>query len=245
MLGTLFYKIDKFLYFNSDSYIEDCQSLIDIKTKIKVRSVSDDFDEMIDEFKKMLNLDSDAFEVDFLFIPETGIDIDSGPTEKDVKGFKISYHFEPGMEKPDINIEGMIDEKKIREHLKNIDMSKYPNLNNILESKSSNEIDASRLSLDYPQREDEHNGIEPYTEITDWEDFTEIVLEIPGMEEDNVSIEFGEEGRKLIFTAENLERKYSKIINLPFESSNFDCELDVNNGIAHLKVNRVDKKLLL
>jgi HSP20 family molecular chaperone IbpA len=199
--------------------------------------VSDDFDEIIDEFKKIFNVDSDAFEVDFLFIPESGIDLKSYRNEKKVKGFKISYHFETGMEKPEIKIEGIIDERKIREQLKGIDLKKYPNLKNILESKV-NEIDATTLSLDFPLEKNDSSILEPYTEIIDKKNYSEIILEIPGMEQDDIQLEFNENGNQLKFTVENGERRYSKIIFLPFKSSKVDCELEVNNGIAILKASK-------
>lgn len=199
--------------------------------------MSDDFDEIIDEFKKIFNVDSDAFEVDFLFIPESGIDLKSDRNEKIVNGFKISYHFETGMEKPEIKIEGIIDERKIREQLKGIDLKKYPNLKNILESKV-NEIDATTLSLDFPLEKNDSSILEPYTEIIDKKNYSEIILEIPGMEQDDIQLEFNENGNQLKFTVENGERRYSKIIFLPFKSSKVDCELEVNNGIAILKASK-------
>jgi len=205
-----------------------------------VVSTSDDFDEFIDEFKKMFNVDSDGFEVDFLFIPESSLDLNSDYHEEKVKGFKISYHFEAGMEKPEIKIEGVIDEKQIREQLKGIDLNKYPNLRNILKSRSVNEIDAANLnlSLDTFVEEDDSNILVPYTEIIDKKDSTEIVLETPGIKENNVNIEFNEDGNQLIFSAENGVRRYSKTISLSFKSSKKDCELEVNNGITILKARK-------
>ncbi|HDZ18278.1 hypothetical protein LCGC14_0590810 [marine sediment metagenome] len=200
--------------------------------------MSDDFDEIIDEFKKMFNVDSDAFEVDFLFIPESGIDLKSDRNEENVRGFKISYHFETGMEKPEIKIEGIIDKKKVREQLKGIDLDKYPNLKNILGSKAVNEIDASNLSLDFSPEENVSSILEPYTEISDKGDYSEIILEIPGIKQENVQLEFNEYGNQVKFTAENGDRRYSKIIYLPFKSSKVDCELEVNNGIAILKASK-------
>ncbi|KKN20778.1 hypothetical protein LCGC14_0932090 [marine sediment metagenome] len=203
--------------------------------------MSDDFDEIIDEFKKMLNLDSDAFEVDFLFIPASDVDLDLGRDKKNIEGFKISYHFETGMEKPEIKIESNIDKSRIREYLKDIDLSKHLNLKNINNSKLIKEIDASKLSLDSYRQENDLYVLEPYTEITDEKDLSEIILEIPGMEEDNVSIDFSEEGRRIIFTAENKNRKYTKKIALLFKSSKRDYKLEVNNGLAILKVYKSDK----
>ena len=200
--------------------------------------MSDDFDEMIDEFKKMFNVDSDIFEVDFLFIPESGIDLKSNRTGKNIKGFKVSYHFEAGMEKPDIKIEGIIDEKKIREQLKDIDLNKYPNLKNILESKTINEIDATSLSLDSSLEGNDSSTSEPYTEINDKKEYSEIILELPGIEQDNVQLEFNEFGNQIKISAKSGKRKYSKTISLPFKSSELDCDLEVNNGIAVIKASK-------
>ena len=206
-----------------------------------MRNVSDDFDEIIDEFKKMLDLDSDTFEVDFLFIPASDVDLDFGRDKKNIKEFKISYHFETGMEKPEIKIESNIDKSRIREYLKDIDLSKHLNLKKLIKSKPIKEIDASKLSLDSYKQKNDLYVLEPYTEINDGKDLSEILFEIPGMEEDNVRIDFSEEGRRIIFTAENKNRKYAKNIPLPFKSSKRDYKLEVNNGLAILKVYKSDK----
>ncbi|MHA2130338.1 MAG: hypothetical protein ACW99L_10230, partial [Promethearchaeota archaeon] len=161
------------------------------------------------------------------------------PDDGKAKGFKISYHFEPGMEKPEIKIEGSFDDKKIREYLKNVDISKFPHLKDIYQSKSQKEIDASELSLDYHDKEREEKKlapVEPYTEITNKGDFTEVLIEIPGVDKGDVSTGFKESGKKLVFTAESKSHRYLKIITLPFNSSKENLEVEVNNGIAVLKV---------
>ena len=201
----------------------------------------DDYDEIIDIFKKMFNLESDNFEVDFLFIPESDIKLDPKRKESNIKGFKISYHFETGMEKPEIKIEGKIDENKIRKHLKDIDLNAHPNLKKLIQSKIIEVFDADKLSLDNNQQKNDLDILTPYTEIIDKEDSSEFIFEIPGMEKDNVSIDFTEEGRKLIFSAEKRSRKYNKKISLPFKSSKTDYELEVNNGLAVLKVHKTEK----
>lgn len=203
--------------------------------------MSDDIDELIDEFRKYFNLDSNSFEIDFLFIPESKTALNSKHDEKEMKGFKISYHFETGMEKPEIKIEGNIDEKRIREQLKDVDLNKYPNLKKILDSKIIEEIDAGDLSLESPLQEDDYYTIEPYTEIINKENSIEIVFEIPGMEENDVRVDFSEEDSRLLFFAKNKERKYTKIIPIVYKSPNVDYNLEVNNGLAILRVNKANK----
>ncbi|MFX1345344.1 MAG: hypothetical protein ACFFAI_09565 [Promethearchaeota archaeon] len=204
----------------------------------------DDFEDFIDRIKKYFKLDSDMFDVDFLFIPESEINLGKKPNEERIKGFKISYHYESGMDKPEIKIEGDLENKNIREYLKNIDLSKAPKLQDLYKSQSKTEIDASNLSLETTQikeRDFESPIIEPYTEICDKEGSSEILIEIPGMARDNVNIRLDDEGRKLIFTAENRKRTYLKSIPLPFKSSERNCEIDVNNGIAIIRVEEANK----
>jgi HSP20 family molecular chaperone IbpA len=204
----------------------------------------DDFDDFIDRIKKYFKLDSDIFDIDFLFVPESDKNLNKILKDENIKGFKISYHYDSGMDKPEIKVEGNIDDKRIREYLRNIDVSKIPQLKDLYKSKTNNtqEIDASTLSLDTSlQKEEKYqkNPKEPYTEICDKDGFTEIMIEIPGMERDNVSIKFEDKGKMIIFTARDEQRKYMKTIPLLFKSSERECEIEVNNGIALLKVGKI------
>lgn len=204
----------------------------------------DDFDDFIDRIKKYFKLDSEMFDVDFLFIPESEINLENKPNSEKVKGFKISYHFESGMDKPEIKIDGNLDDKNIHEHIRNVDLSKVPKLKDLYNSPSKKEIDASKLSLETSLKKEADVGtyvLEPYAEICDNEGFSEILIEIPGMGTDNVNIKFEDKGRKLIFTAENEKRRFMKAVQLPFKTSETECEIEVNNGIAIIKVSEVVK----
>jgi HSP20 family molecular chaperone IbpA len=212
--------------------------------KIWWELMMDDFEDFIDRIKKYFKLDSDMFDVDFLFVPESEMNLGKEPNDEKIKGFKISYHYESGMDKPEIKIEGDLENKNIREYLKNIDLSKTPKLQDLYKSQSKIEIDARKLSLETTQDnkgEFETPIIEPYTEVCDNEGSSEILIEIPGMARDNVNIKLDEKGRKLIFTAENRKRTYIKSIPLPFKSSEMNCEVEVNNGIALIRVHEADK----
>jgi len=214
--------------------------MIDI-LKIKVRNVSDEFDDFIEKIKKYFKIDSDMFDVDFLFVPDSENKLDLKPKDNKIKGFKISYHFETGMEKPEIKIEGDIDERRIRDYLRDVDLSKYPDMKRLLETRSIKEIDASKLSLEFTEQEEDFSIVEPHTEINNYKDYSEIVLEIPGMSEEDVKIEITEGGTKLIFKAENNNRRYNKSIYLPFKSSTQNYEMEVKNGLAVIFVKKSDK----
>ena len=203
----------------------------------------DDFDDFIDRIRKYFKLDSDIFDIDFLFVPESDKNLRKSIKNENIKGFKISYHYESGMDKPEIKVEGDIDGKNLREYLKNVDISKIPQLNELKKTQSTKEIDAGTLSLetsDKKEGEKIRNFIEPYTEICDNEGFSEIMLEIPGMDKDNVNFKFEEKGKKLIFTAINENRKFMKAIPLPFKTSEKDCDVEVNNGIAIINISKTD-----
>ncbi|MFX0040992.1 MAG: Hsp20/alpha crystallin family protein [Promethearchaeota archaeon] len=203
--------------------------------------MSDDFDEFIDEIKKYFKLGSDIFDVDFLFIPESEKGSDLKPKNSKAKAFKISYHFEKGMKEPEFKIEENIDEQKIREYIKNIDKSEYPSFEKFVKMKKIDEIDASKLSLEMPEQYTNQIDLEPHTEVNYYEDCTEIVFDVPGISEDDVKIDINKEGNILRFVAENLKRRYIKNFDLPFKSSNKECEIEVKNGLAIIKVKKLDK----
>ncbi len=206
--------------------------------------MSNDFDDFIDRIMRYFKLDSDMFDVDFLFIPESDRDLEKKPNDEKVKSFKISYHYEPGMDKPEIKVEGNLDDKNIHEYLRNIDLSKVPKLKDLYNSPSKKEIDASKLSLETSLKKEADVGtydLEPYAEICENEGFSEIMIEIPGMDESNINIRFENKGKKLIFTAETEKRRFMKSVNLPFKSSETEYEIEVNNGIAIIKVSEAVK----
>ncbi|MHA1913679.1 MAG: hypothetical protein ACW986_04005 [Promethearchaeota archaeon] len=206
--------------------------------------MTDEFDEFFDRIKKYFKLDSDMFDVDFLFLPDNRKDFGRTPYDEQVKGFKVSYHFETGMDKPEIKIEGNLDDDKIREMLKNTDLTKVPHLGKVYKSTLSNEVDASKFVLDYssPNKVGSENyTLEPYTEICDAEGCTEVLVEIPGIDIEDIEIVFRNGGKSLIFSAQNEVRKYEKTIPLSFKSSERDYEIEVNNGIAIIKVRAVSK----
>lgn len=199
----------------------------------------DDYDDIFDEFKKYFKFDSSLFDVEFFLFPESGFKKDLN--ELDQKGYKISYHFEKGMDKPDIKIEGDIDENKLKEYFKKFNIDEIPHINKIMKSNkpSKRVYDANELSLEPCDRNDPSCVVEPYTEINDFEDSSEIIIEIPGINQEDILVNFHDEGRKLTFSAQNEKRNYVKQIQLPFKSSMDNYSIEVNNGIAVLKVKRL------
>ncbi len=201
----------------------------------------DEFDDIIDAIKKYFKIDSDIFDVDFLFIPESKNNLNLNPQNDKTKGFKISYHFETGMKKPEFKIDGNIDDTRIREFLKNVDLSKYPNLEKRFEYIPTEGIDADQLSLDFMEQEEDLLIIEPLTEINDYKEHSEIIIDIPGIDKEDIKIRIGEKGRKLIFTAESRNRRYEKAISLPFKTSIDNYSIVIKNGLAIINLKKLDK----
>lgn len=200
----------------------------------------DFYEDIIEKFKKYFKLDPNLSHVDFMFIPEPIKNFDNfRDQDPNLKAFKVSYHFESGMDKPEIKIEGDIDEKKMHEYLKKINMQQNPRFK--LGRKDQNqrkEIDASIFSLVPCDEEEENCSYEPYSEIYYLEDDIEIILEVPGVEKGHVILSLSNDGRKLKIIAKNPNRNFEKEIKLPFKSSLEGHIMDINNGIASIIIKK-------
>jgi HSP20 family molecular chaperone IbpA len=205
-----------------------------------VRSGLDEYDEFFDKIKKYFKIDSDIFDVDFLFIPESENSSNLKPENDDFKGFRISYHFERGMEKPDVRIKGNIDKRQIRDYLNNIDISKDPSLKKIFDVSTKEKIDVNNLSLDFSEDTIDLPIVDPDTEINNYNEYAEIILDIPGINKEDVLVEFNKSGTELIFSAKNRNRKYNKILTLPFKCNLENCKIEVKNGLAIINIKKLD-----
>ncbi len=196
--------------------------------------MSDDIDDIFDEIRKHFKFDSDIFDLDFFFIPESNLNNELNPESKK-KAFKVSYHYESGMDKPDIKIEGDFDEKKLLDYLKKHNIETDSRFDNLSRPQSNKAIDAGELSLDPINNKKDSSVIEPYTEINDCADGTEVILEVPGVEKDDIILGINDNDKKITVSAESPKRKYFKHIDLPSNCLMDDYTLEVQNGIAILR----------
>ncbi len=201
---------------------------------VKFSDDYDDYEDIFDQFKKFFNFDSKLFDMDFYIFPEMGKHLD--PKKKHSKGYKVSYHFETGMDKPEIKIEGDIDEKELNKYLKGINFRKDPRFKILKHPNRIELIDASKIALKPTEQEEESDNAEPITEINDFTDYTQIILEVPGIEKEDIKLNLNQEGNKINITAQSQIRKYLKEVRLPFKTSLKKYDLEVNNGIATLKI---------
>jgi len=193
---------------------------------------NDDFDDFFEEIKKYLSLNADMFDMDFIFLPESSLDPNLTPHDKNVKGFKVTYHFEPGMDKPEIRIEGDFDQKKIQDYLNKINVPNNSRLKKLKKSKNQNVIDATNLIIDPLGQGNTSDIKEPFSEVCDFDNYMEIIIELPGIEKGHVILSLGEDEKTLKISADNGIRRYLKQIQLPFNTSMNKYKLEINNGIA-------------
>ncbi|MBY9021346.1 MAG: hypothetical protein KGD67_09820 [Candidatus Lokiarchaeota archaeon] len=192
----------------------------------------DDYNEFLERMKEYLNINSDVFDVDFLFLPESNFDSKMNLKDENVKGFKVSYHFESGMEKPEIKIEGNFDEKKIQDYLKRLDMTKLPQFKRLTQSGKKQAIDVGTLSLQPEYSKEDILTDDLYFETNFYNDSAEIIIEAPGIEKGHILLSLSEDMRTLKVSIEINFINYEREIQLPFESKMDDHILEVNNGIV-------------
>ena len=204
--------------------------------------MSNDFDDIIDKIKKFFNFKSDIFDLDVLVFPEPSENNSLKFGDENAEGFKVSYHFETGMDKPEIKIEGDFDERKLHEYLKQFNVDQDVPIQGNFPPVQKDVLDAGMLSLDNVHDEklvlEEEPSIifEPDTEINDFDYFTEIILEVPGIKEEDIFVSFNEDGSRITIFAQNEKRKYQKDIHLSFKASESNYTLKVNNGLAIIRV---------
>ncbi len=206
--------------------------------------MSDDIDdEFFDKIKKLFKINADVFDLDFFMFPESNNDKDPNLNfdVEDVKGFEVSYHYETGMDKPEIKIRGNIDKEKIQDFFKKYKFNFNPNNMQLRNPNKTGAINANELSLELFKESNDSQVVNPRVEINDRDDYSEIVIEVPGIEKKDVIVSFSGDRDKLTFSAENNGRKYFTSVYLPFKSSIDNYGLEVNNGIAILIIKDKNK----
>jgi len=202
----------------------------------------DEYDEFIDKIKDNFNIDSDVFDAEFYIFPSSGLGKKFGLDPED-KGFKITYHYEKGMDKPEIKIHGNFNKDKLEDYLKRMKFigKGQPNFkklfqSNIRKDKSQKIVDANELSLQEPQGKEEKKEItEPSVELIESGDIIELIIEAPGIKESDIFISLDDQNKILKFSAENDKRRYNTSFQLPCRSSVLNDTLEINNGIVFFK----------
>lgn len=227
-----------------------------------------DRDDFIEKLKKFLDDNMDGFDMDFFVLsdeqkelnPRDLKNMDEDLKKKlgldpnsEFKGTKISYHYEPGMEKPEIKIEGDMDREKLNKLFKKFfsgSPSKMKKIRRVMDQARKEKkpiLDANKLTLAQPElknkeselhlEEGECKILDPDVDMCKRGENIEIIMQVPGIQEDSIIIRFPTT-RTLSFSAEAESRKYVKSIRLPFESSIEQTSVAYNNGLAIIEVAR-------
>lgn len=194
----------------------------------------ENYKKFMKRFRNLFEGFSDFFDRDFGFSdfsvsPRIDLDKDLNFKKKNTKSYSISYHYQTGMDKPEIRVNGDVDDEMLSKFLKGIPkfITERPTIKKIsLVPESKEEIRELKAS------------IKPYTEITDFEDQIEICLELPGVEKEDLKLNFDEKGEELTVEAKRDGRKFYKEIKLPIKLDIKDYTLELKNGIACLKFKR-------
>ena len=200
---------------------------------------SDDFDDiykdLFDEVSKWLK--KGASIVDFDIFVSTNLDPEN--KKDNFKHLKISYNIDPEVGAPKLKIKGNLNKKDLENYLK---FFKNKEIDYDYESFKDNFEEQEDYFNNYYEQENSkyYYEVEPLAEVNEFDDFTEIILEAPGVEEGAIVLSFSEDGKTLRFTAETEFKRYIKTFKLPFSSSNEKCSLTVNNGIVNLIIRKKD-----
>ncbi|TFF99533.1 MAG: hypothetical protein EU541_04655 [Promethearchaeota archaeon] len=204
---------------------------------------------MMDELNK--NMDADVFDAEFIIFPNEELNEQFGLDPKE-KGFKVRFHYEEGMDKPEIKISKRddLDQDKLRDMLKKMRFVQrsHPNFKKILNSQMKNQkkktkkvIDAKEISLNPPSDDITQKNIttkEPDLDIQDLEEHILVILEVPGVRENDLYLSLNEEKNILTFDAQNNKKSYFKQIHLPTKCSIVNESIGINNGILSIMLKK-------
>ncbi|MHA1336560.1 MAG: Hsp20/alpha crystallin family protein [Promethearchaeota archaeon] len=198
------------------------------------------FDDFFKRIKDKFDIDFDIFDFDFIFLPESQKQMKKkfkkAFSMNPMKSFKVSYHYETGMDKPEIKIDGDLNPDEIKNFMNNL----FDRFNvkefNIISDENQKVIDANELSLTPQESNNEPPLIEPAGEIITKGDYLEIILDVPGIKVEDIVLNLLKNGKELEFTAENDDHRYYRLIKLPFKSCLDNVKLNVNNGIATIEI---------
>lgn len=203
--------------------------------------MSDKFDEDDNEFfnhiKKFLRIDPDKFDFDIIFLPESELHNVHDLNDENFKAFKVNYHFEKGMDKPKINIEGDIDNEKLRKYFRNLNINNYPQFKPFIRKGKKKYLKNGSITLQ-PREEFKLENKDLYYELKSTSTGLEIILEAPGVEKGHVILSLSENKKDLKIIIKNMFKEFEKVINLPFESTLKNHNLEVNNGIITIQIKK-------
>ncbi len=209
-----------------------------------------DYEDFIKKIMDDMNIDADVFDAEFIIFTSKDLNKKFGLDPED-KGFKVRFHYEEGMDKPEIKVSKRddLDQDKLKDLLKKMRFvhKSHPKIKKVLHSHTKDEvpkvIDAKDLSLTAPNEPQNTQNVitrEPDVEVQDFGEKVEVILEVPGVCESDLFLSLSEEKDVLTFNADNNEKSYYKKIQLPTKCSILNDSICVNNGILSITLSKRD-----
>ncbi|MHA1871671.1 MAG: Hsp20/alpha crystallin family protein [Promethearchaeota archaeon] len=208
-------------------------------------SFDDFFKKMREHIKKIWDDSFSFFDDDFFEEPEIDAEefmkFPKSPyrTSKDKNySYSMSYHWETGMDKPEIKIEGNAPKDVVDRFLKDVSekFGNYLDTNNIkFEIPAS--VSGANLATDDSQKEtEEEEWVIPITEVNMSDKDAVITMDIPGAGKDDVEFKFDKNIVTVI--AKGRSKKYKKKIKLNFEPDPKSLEYFVQNGVLEFNLKK-------
>ncbi|WP_338603487.1 archaeal heat shock protein Hsp20 [Sulfolobus tengchongensis] len=79
---------------------------------------------------------------------------------------------------------------------------------------------------------------EPLADVIEKDKEIKVVVEVPGVNKDNIKVKITDNGRKLIITAKSEDRQYYKEIELPAEVDEKSAKASYKNGVLEVTLQK-------
>ncbi|MFP3492232.1 MAG: Hsp20/alpha crystallin family protein, partial [Vulcanisaeta sp.] len=80
--------------------------------------------------------------------------------------------------------------------------------------------------------------IEPLTDVIEEEDSVKVIMDMPGVDKDKINIRISEDGKKLIISARDTDRRYYKEVDLPTEVDPSQSKATYRNGVLTVELKK-------
>ncbi|ABP51210.1 MAG: Hsp20/alpha crystallin family protein [Pyrobaculum arsenaticum] len=84
--------------------------------------------------------------------------------------------------------------------------------------------------------------IDPLTDIVEEDDKIKVVVDMPGVEKEDIKLYVSEDGRTLTIDAKGKDRKYHKEIRLPAAVDPSKAKASYKNGVLSVELEKTEKK---
>ncbi|MCU7787269.1 Hsp20/alpha crystallin family protein [Pyrobaculum sp. 3827-6] len=84
--------------------------------------------------------------------------------------------------------------------------------------------------------------IDPLTDVVEEDDKIKVVVDMPGVEKDDIKLYISEDGRTLTIDARSKDRKYHKEIRLPAAVDPNKAKATYKNGVLSVELEKTEKR---